>query len=194
VMDVPDAGQQLQLVAVEVGKDFRTQGREDVSLVDNDDELILLRRKSWRSITEPYNVHRSIWTQVRWCACTTCAGAPCSSATMTWAVAARCQCTPGCLRPSWPTQSTGVVPRRGRCEMLAGWPRIIILVPIEQWIKLDFDTRDNIVDYCLSRYVCRLQDIVVPASQRHRAAPCPWKRMKRKRKANPKMTGNEWVN
>jgi hypothetical protein len=78
--------------------------------------------------------------------------------------------------------------------MLAGWPRIIILVPIEQWIELDFDTRDNIVNFYLSRYVCRLQDIVVPVPQRRRAAPCPWKRMKRKRKANPKMTRNEWVN
>jgi hypothetical protein len=77
--------------------------------------------------------------------------------------------------------------------MLAGWPRIIILVPIEQWIELDFDTRDNIVDY-LSRYVCRLPDIVVPAPQRPRAAPCTWKQMKRKRKANPKMIGNEMVN
>jgi hypothetical protein len=75
VMDVPDAGQQPQLVAFEVGEDFQSQGREHVSLVDNHSKLILLRRKSWRSITEPYNVHRSIWTQARWCACTACASA-----------------------------------------------------------------------------------------------------------------------
>ncbi|KAM0866984.1 hypothetical protein ACQ4PT_042294 [Festuca glaucescens] len=70
------------------------------------------------------------------------------------------------------------------------------------WTTRDLHSRPgSILDY-LSRYVCLSEDTVVPAPLLRcrcvRAVPAaagPWKRKgKRKRKANSKMIGSEWVN
>jgi hypothetical protein len=194
-VDATNAGQRPQLVPViNVDEDFRSQ-RRDVSLVDNDGELILMS-PSERSDTLPFDVHRIDLDArkmvrvhgLRGRAVFLCdTGADCGRGR---SLSVRAGLSPSIMADAiyrcWTCSDT--------CEMVDSRPKIdVFLVPADQWIERDFIPQDSIVDY-LSRYVCRSPDIVVPALQCRRAVPCPRERTKRKRKTNSKVVGNEWVN
>ncbi|KAM0851407.1 hypothetical protein ACQ4PT_052430 [Festuca glaucescens] len=206
-VDVSDAGQRPQLVAVKVDQDFWSQrGVVNVNLVDNDSELILLRT-SWRDTIEPpYDVQRVDLDAGKMVpmrglrgraifVCDNGAGSGRSlsvhaglSSSITADAIYRCR-----------SDSYGMVDDRPEIDLF--------LVPDGRWIEHDLlVSPGSIIDY-LSRFVCRSQDIVVPAPLHrsveaadalHRsiraAADGPRKQMKRERKANPKLIGNEWVN
>jgi hypothetical protein len=167
-VDATDPGQRPQLVRViNVDEDFRSQ-RRDVSLVDNDGELILLS-PSKRSDTLPYDVHRIDLDAcemvrvhgLRGHAVFLCdTGANCGRGR---SLSVRAGLSPSIMADAIYRCCTC----SDTCEMVDSRPRID-LVPADQWIERDFIPRDSIVDY-LSRYVCRSPDIVVPALQCRRA-------------------------
>ncbi|KAM0834199.1 hypothetical protein ACQ4PT_063767 [Festuca glaucescens] len=199
-VDVTDASQQPQLVAVKVDEHFWSQD-EDISLVDNDGELLLLR-PSGRRIIEPYDVHRVDLDAgqmvpmhgLRGRAVFVCN----SSRSLSVHAGLSSSVTADAIYRC----------RSDRYGMNDGQPEIDVFhVPDDGWIEHDLMVSPgSIIDY-LSRYVCRSRDIVVPAplprsvgaaDALHRsvraATDGPRKQMKRERKANPKVIGNEWVN
>jgi hypothetical protein len=152
VVDATDVGQRPQLVRViNVDEDFRSQ-RRDVSLVDNDGELILLS-PSKRSDALPYDVYRMDLDAcemvrahgLRGRAVFLCdTGANCGRGR---SLSVRPGLSPSIMADAiyrcWTCSDT--------CEKVDSRPRIdVFLVPADQWIERDFIPRDSIVDY-LSR-------------------------------------------
>ncbi|KAM0898686.1 hypothetical protein ACQ4PT_021834 [Festuca glaucescens] len=177
VVDVTDAGQRPQLAAVKVDEHFWSQD-EDVSLVDNDGELILLR-PSGRRIIEPYDVHRVDLDAGQMVPMHGLRGR------------AVFVCNSGAGRGRSLSVHTGLSSsitadaiyrcHSDSCGRNDGRPKIdVFLVPDDRWIERDLlVSPGSIIDY-LSRV--------------RAAADGPRKQMKRERKANRKVIGNEWVN
>jgi hypothetical protein len=217
-VDISDASQRPQLVTVKVDEHFWSQDEdisqvdeyfwsqnEDISLVDNDSELLLLS-PSGRRIIEPYDVHRVDLDAGQMVPMRGLRGR------------AVFVCNSGAGRGRSLSVHTGLSSsitadaiyrcHSDDCGMNDGRPKIdVFLLPDDRWIKRDLlVSPGSIIDY-LSRYVCRSRDIVVPAPLNrtvrtadvlHRsvraAAYGQRKQMKRERKANSKVIGNEWVN
>jgi hypothetical protein len=193
VVDAAHAGQPPQLAGVEVGEDFGWMSVY-ANLVDNGGELLLLR-PSGRRISEPYVVHRVDLD----------AGEMVPMRGLRGHAVFVCDSGTGCGRTLsvnarlFPSIKANAIYRcrSDRYGKVEGRPGIdVFLVPEDQWMKYNFlASPGSIIDY-LSRYVCRSRDIVVPAPLRRcvKAADDPWKTKKRKRKANPRVIGNVWVN
>jgi hypothetical protein len=202
-VDVSDAGQRPQLVAVKVDQDIWSQHRiVNVNLVDNDGELILLRT-SWRDSKEPpYDVQRVDLD----------AGEMVPMRGLRGRAIFVCDNGAGrgrslSVHAGLSSSITADAIYRCRYDSYGMVEIDVFLVPDGRWIEHDLlVSPGSIIDY-LSRFVCRSQDIVVPAPLHrsveavdalHRsvraAADGPRKQMKRERKANPKVIGNEWVN
>jgi hypothetical protein len=195
VVDITDAKKRPQLaMAVKVDKDFFCPYK-NMNLVDNDGQMILVRQNYGLNYPKKYNVYLVDLDEGKMVpmiglhgrALFVCHfGAGGGHALSVHAGLSASISADTIYECTEIGEGAHCKPRISAYDLWRG-----------EWTKENFYAcQGSIVDY-LSRYICRSEDIVLPAPVLSpsvgAAVSGPWKR-KRMHKASPKVIGREWVN